>query len=115
MQKDINNLLNEIVECFRDFGIEKLILFGSYAHGQPSKDSDLDLLVVTKDEHMPMNFSEKASLDIAISQVIDHMRAKFPIDLIVHTKAMHRKFLQLNSQFCREIQRTGEVLYENEH
>ena len=115
MQQDIDSLLDEIVARLRPLGIEKLILFGSYAHGQPTEDSDLDLLVVTEDETMPRNYAEKSRLDIAINRVLDNIRAQFPIDLIVHTKAMHRKFRKMNSQFCREIERTGEVVYEKEH
>ena len=30
----------------REFQPDKIILFGSYAHGQPRPDSDVDLLVV---------------------------------------------------------------------
>ena len=30
----------------RDFNPQKIILFGSYAHGNPTWDSDVDLLVV---------------------------------------------------------------------
>jgi predicted nucleotidyltransferase len=33
-------------EIARQFQPEKIILFGSYAHGQPTPDSDVDLLVV---------------------------------------------------------------------
>ena len=31
-------------------GIEKIYLFGSYAYGKPSKESDLDLMVITDKE-----------------------------------------------------------------
>ena len=36
-------------------------------------------------------------------------------DLIVHTKPMHDKFLQLGSMFSKEILKRGEVLYEKSH
>jgi hypothetical protein len=34
------------------------------------------------------------------------------VDLIVHTKAMHRKFIETDSMFAREILQKGKVLYE---
>jgi hypothetical protein len=37
---------------------------------------------------------------------------KYDIDLIVHTKPMHEKFIQLGSMFSREVTTKGVVLYE---
>jgi hypothetical protein len=37
---------------------------------------------------------------------------KYDIDLIVHTKPMHEKFIQLGSMFSREVATKGVVLYE---
>ncbi len=112
MKKDAHKLLAEIKERLVFGGIEKLILFGSYAYGTPDEDSDLDLLVVTSDETIPTSFDEKAKIDISISRLIEHVRRQIPVDLIVHTKAMHRKFIEVNSMFCREILERGSVLYE---
>ena len=41
---NIQKVLQKIIEKFRP---EKVILFGSYAYGEPHEGSDLDLLVVT--------------------------------------------------------------------
>jgi predicted nucleotidyltransferase len=40
---DIREIVQQIVERFRP---QKVILFGSYAQGKPTKDSDVDLLVI---------------------------------------------------------------------
>ena len=114
MHTDIENVLDEIRIRLMPAGIDRLILFGSYASGTPTDESDIDLLVVTTDDYIPRTFAEKASLDITISRLIDHIRAQIPVDLIVHTKAMHRKFIEMNSQFCREILNKGRVLYERD-
>lgn len=42
-QKAIDDIIRQIAEKFRP---EKIILFGSYAHGDPRPESDVDLLVV---------------------------------------------------------------------
>ena len=91
---------------------ENIILFGSYAYGEPTEDSDIDLLVVTSDEEIPASFAEKSSMYLKISKVISDIKKEFPIDLIVHSKAMYRLFIELDSSFAREIQQRGKVLYE---
>ena len=42
-RKDIQATCNDIV---REFAPLQVILFGSYAYGMPTEDSDVDLLVV---------------------------------------------------------------------
>jgi len=91
---------------------EKIILFGSYANGEPSADSDLDILVVTGDNIIPSSFSEKSQIYLRVSNVISDIKKVFPVDLIVHTKAMHQKFIELDSLFARELLKNGKVLYE---
>ncbi|MDA8160643.1 MAG: nucleotidyltransferase domain-containing protein [Desulfobacteraceae bacterium] len=90
----------------------KIILFGSHAYGQPGKDSDIDLLVVTSDDFLPDNFAEKNAIYLRVANVILDLEKQYPIDLIVHTKSMHEKFINLDSMFARNITATGEVLYE---
>ncbi|MCF8352739.1 MAG: nucleotidyltransferase domain-containing protein [Bacteroidales bacterium] len=101
-----------IVEKLKTTQPEKIILFGSYAYGEPSDDSDLDILVVTGDDVIPSNFSEKSLIYLKISRTISEIKKEFPIDLIVHTKGMHRKFIENDSLFARELLTKGMVLYE---
>lgn len=93
---------------------EKIILFGSYAYGDPSADSDLDILVVTGDEMIPSSFAEKSRIYLRVSRAISEIKERFPVDLIVHTKAMHRKFIETDSLFAREILTRGKILYEKD-
>ena len=46
---DIDNLKFEIVKRLKPLDPDKIILFGSYAYGNPNEDSDIDLFLV-KDE-----------------------------------------------------------------
>jgi len=106
------NYIPLLIEKLKSTQPEKIILFGSYAYGSPNENSDLDILVVTGDEIIPSSFSEKSQIYLRISKSISDIKTKFPIDLIVHTKAMHQKFIELNSQFARELLTKGKVLYE---
>jgi len=46
---DIEKLKPIIVEKLKPLNPEKIILFGSYAYGIPTEDSDLDICIVKKD------------------------------------------------------------------
>ena len=107
-----HKLLSELVKKLKATNPEKIILFGSYAYGNPDKNSDIDILVVTNENQTPANFSEKSKLYLRVSKSISDLKQQFPIDLIVHTKGMHQSFLKANSMFAREINQKGKVLYE---
>ncbi len=101
-----------LIEKLKQTKPEKIILFGSYAYGEPSPDSDLDILVVTSDEFIPASFREKSQIYLNVSKAISEIKMKFPVDLIVHTKFMHKRFVEINSLFAQEILTKGKVLYE---
>jgi len=105
-----DNIKKEIINSLKPLDLEKVILFGSYAYGNPTKDSDIDLLIVTNDDFIPQNFAEKMSLKLKIADEIDSIREKIPVDLLVYTKPMFEKFVELDSMFAREILGKGENL-----
>jgi predicted nucleotidyltransferase len=89
-----------------------IVLFGSYAYGQPHKDSDIDLLVVTNDNFIPKNYEERVNLQLNISNLIFDLAKEVPIDLVVYTIPMYKKFIEQNSNFAYEITTNGKILYE---
>ena len=108
----VSNYIPLIVEKLKTTNPEKIILFGSYAHGEPSDESDLDILVVTNDETIPASFAENSKVYLRVSKTISEIKKEIPVDLIVHTKPMHQKFLELDSLFARDIYKKGKILYE---
>ena len=99
----IRKFANQVARRFKP---ARIILFGSYAYGKPTPDSDVDLLVI-----MPC---EGRSLDAALD-VRRTVDAGFPMDLIVRTPAEVRRRLSLGDFFLREIMDRGIVLYEGAH
>ncbi|HBF36391.1 MAG TPA: nucleotidyltransferase domain-containing protein [Firmicutes bacterium] len=98
---------NEIVERLKPLDPEMVVLFGSYAYGKPNEDSDIDLYIVTKDDYMPGSWKEKSNLRFKYSQRLFDFRMKYPVDLIVYTRPMHQKFIEINSSFSREVMTKG--------
>jgi uncharacterized protein len=87
------------------FDPEKIILFGSYAYGQPHEWSDVDLLVV-----MPARNQLDQSLRIILT-----LPAPFSLDLIVRTPKRVERDWKDGDWFLREILAKGKVLYEKTH
>lgn len=104
-----------IVEKLKKANPVKIILFGSYAYGLPDNDSDIDILVVTSDNFIPENYNIRMKLTLDVSGLISDIKDKYPVDLIVHTIPMHKKFLALGSMFSKEIIQKGKILYETDH
>jgi predicted nucleotidyltransferase len=109
--KDIALITNSIGQA----DIDKIILFGSMATGKGGYSNDIDLIVVTSDPEIPSSFSGKMRIVSEIDRRISDIRRNIPIDLIVFTRGMYQKFNELNNSFCREIKRTGQILYERNH
>lgn len=108
---NIETAKEEILKRLRPLDPEKIILFGSYAWGTPSDDSDIDLYVVTKDEFIPHTYAVKREIVRKVSNQIRDIREKIGVDLLVHTKMMSDKFFMMKSSFSKEIFEKGIVIY----
>jgi predicted nucleotidyltransferase len=97
----IQTFVDDVV---RKFHPTKVILFGSYASGDPTEDSDVDLLLITP--HKGSNTQLATKIRLACPR-------SFSMDLLVRTPAEVRRRLQLGDQFLREILTSGIVLHEN--
>jgi len=95
-----------------DLSLYKIILFGSFAYGNPTKESDIDLIVVTNDDSIPGSYEENIRNYLRVSSVLRDIKKDMAMDLIVYTKPMYDKFVQLGSMFSKEILKKGEILYE---
>lgn len=109
---DAREIISEITEIFKQQGVERVILFGSYAYGNPASESDIDLMVVVPQDFIPSSHREKMELYLYYNQFVKNYRKIIPIDLIVYTRATYQKFVEMNSMFSREIINEGIVLYE---
>jgi len=87
----------------REFKPKKVVLFGSYAYGTASPDSDVDLLVV-----MPLNGNP---VDKSVEMRLK-LQPRFPLDLLVRTPAKIRERLAMGDDFIKDIFDKGKVLYE---
>lgn len=92
-----------IEKLIREVNPEKIILFGSYAYGNPTPDSDVDLLVVWD--------TEKPRRERIVTVSLLLYPRLFPLDIIVKTPGELEEEAPHNF-FLREILSKGRVLYE---
>ena len=96
----IRNVTRQIVQQFHP---QKVILFGSYAYGQPTEDSDVDLLVVMDTDESPLRVAAK------IAAAIEH---PFPLDIVVCTSIEFASAVHRRGVFATEVASKGLTLYE---
>lgn len=99
-RSQIEEFARQITEEFRP---EKIILFGSYAYGTPTDDSDVDLLVV-----MPLNGKSPHQ---QAAEIYSECRSPFPVDIIVRTREEFEQRQRMRDWFMRDIGRQGITLY----
>ena len=96
------------IQAFADdiaarFDVEKIILFGSYAYGTPTEDSDVDVLVLKIIDKRPL--LEAVAIAVATDPV-------FPCDIIVRDPEDARRRYREWDPLVREAFDRGKVLYE---
>lgn len=101
-REDIQATCDDIV---REFAPLQVILFGSYAYGTPTENSDVDLLVV-----MDIPESETRRQASEIWQCIPY---RFSMDLLVRSPKEIAYRVSHNDWFLREILEKGNVLYKS--
>ena len=96
----IRNVTRQIVQQFHP---QKVILFGSYAYGQATEDSDVDLLVVMDTDESPLHVAAN------IAAAIEH---PFPLDIVVRTPVEFASAVHRKGVFATEVATKGITLYE---
>ena len=98
---DIKRYCDAIAAAFKP---RRIILFGSHACGQPTEDSDVDVLVV-----MPK--SRRAGTQTAI-RIRERVDADFPVDVLVRGEKEVERRVREQDLFMMQITREGRVMYE---
>ena len=105
-------LVEEMTERLKKLKPYRVILFGSYANGNPTENSDLDVLVVLDSEEMAKNLDEKIERDMPVSKMLININRKIAMDLITYSKAEYEYLINQNEFFVKEINNTVSILYE---
>jgi len=86
------------------FNPDQIVLFGSYAYGNPTRDSDVDLLIVKKTEKSPR---EEATAIRKAFQPLRHSVANLAFDIMVRDPVDLRERIAKGGAFHSAIIRNG--------
>ena len=99
--QDIQQYCDAVAAAFKP---QRIILFGSHAYGEPTVDSDVDVLVVMrKARRLWMQTTQK---------IHEKVTAGFAVDVLVRDPDFLRERLQEGDCFLAEITTKGRVMYE---
>jgi uncharacterized protein len=92
----------------REFQPRQIILFGSYAHGTPTDNSDVDVLVV-------MSLAQGCRQVRQAAAIRQRVPAPFPMDVLVRSPQQIARRLAHGDSFIAGVVRHGRMTYESEH
>ena len=105
---DINQIISTIEETLKNEGVEKVILFGSYAYGIPTDDSDIDILAI---KNIPE--SETRDFRLRLKKILwaKFGRLNITFDILVDNEERIKKRISIGDLFYQEIYSKGRILY----
>ena len=102
----IRKIIIEIVDrILKGYKPKKVILFGSYAYGQPTEDSDIDLLIIKNTDKRPIDRW------VEVKRLLRDNSRTLPISPLVYTEKEIEERIAIKDFFIEEILEKGDVLY----
>ena len=85
-------------------GVLRIYLFGSYAYGEPTEFSDIDLFIVVRNGMDTLKVAQRISLDLC--------DRKFPVDVLVDTESDFNKLIEPDRvTIQREVNERGVLVF----
>jgi len=106
MDKDI--IIQKAITIIKQYGVDRIVLFGSFAQGTATKDSDIDLFVV-KDLPETEIRPFRIQLKKALWKELGHVHPTF--DIFVDNDERIEKRIALGDLFYKEIYTKGKTIY----
>ncbi len=101
IEDKLNTLVTKIIQAFQP---EKIILFGSYAWGEPTDDSDVDLFVVKETNEL------KRERQLRLRRLF--LDFDIAADGLIYTPGEIEQRLAKGDFFIRNVLDKGKLLYE---
>jgi predicted nucleotidyltransferase len=99
-KKQLNNVIKIIVSHYKP---QKIILFGSFADGSQTKESDVDLLII-KDDNLPKIKRNRIVRSLLKDLII-------PVDIIVKTNEEYELYKEIIGTVVYAAHKYGKVVY----
>lgn len=103
IETEVNNLSKQIAIKYKP---QKIIIFGSYAKGAMTLDSDLDFLIIK--EKVPGRIIDRAR------KLRKLIKKRIPADFIIYSSGEFEERKKMEDPFIQEIIKEGKVLYDKQ-
>lgn len=105
---DSKEVINRAIEFVKEkTSPQKIYLFGSYAKGTQTKDSDLDFLII-EDTNLPRH---KRTVPLYTLEKTKKIGAHIGIDFIIYTPSEFEKRKNEPNSIVGEVLRSGKLIY----
>lgn len=105
MTKALRNEADKITKMLvKKYKPERVILFGSTARNEDTKNSDLDIFIVKK--------TKKSFFD-RLAEIEDIVKTDYPLDVVVMTPSEFDRAVQEKRVFIQQILKYGKTLYDS--
>ncbi len=98
-------ILKIVEKIIREYHPKKIILFGSYAYGEQTDDSDVDLLIIKNTDKRPIDRW------VEVKRLLRDTTRALPVSPLVYTEKEIEERTAIKDFFVEEIFKKGEVLY----
>ena len=106
------HLVEEMTQKLKELQPYKVILFGSYANGNPTEDSDLDVAVILDSDEIAEEFTVRMNRWRPVARAVREVNYQIAMDILVYSRGEIDYLTELGNSFVKEIVNTGKVLYE---
>ena len=104
--KEVRRLIQNMLDkLLAGYDPQRVILFGSYAYGDPQPDSDIDLLII---KDTGERFIDRW---VTVRNLLSDPERTVPLDTLILTPQELARRVAVGDQFLAEILEKGEVLY----
>lgn len=104
--KECKEIIIKVVDkIIREYQPKKVVLFGSYAYGKPTEDSDVDILIIKNTNKRPIDRW------VEVKRIVRDTTRILPVAPFVYTEEEIKERVAIKDFFIEEIFEKGEVVY----
>jgi predicted nucleotidyltransferase len=101
-----------LIEALKQSDPYRIILFGSYAKGTATEDSDIDIVVILDNYDVAKTYEERLNKKLYINKLVRNINYKVALDILVYSRAEYKIVKDIGNYFIDEIEQTGKIIYE---
>jgi len=107
MESIDRQMIQQILErIIKGYAPDRIILFGSYAYGEPGPESDVDLLIIKETNQRPIDRW------VQLKQLVRDRSRLISVSPLVYTPREVKERLAIGDPFLKEALERGKTLYE---